>query len=94
MPLSRYVSTGGDSIPSGRSTTSMLFTASASQGIKIVNRDDIDHTFTIPQTQIDMPVVAGETLNGEPIAGAVEPGTYDFMCAIHHQMTGRVTVVA
>jgi plastocyanin len=70
------------------------FTASASQGIKIVNRDDIDHTFTIPQTQIDMPVVAGETLNGEPIAGAVEPGTYDFLCAIHPQMTGRVTVVA
>jgi plastocyanin len=70
------------------------FTASASQGIKIVNKDDIDHTFTITGTQIDVPVAAGETFNGEPIAGAIEPGTYDFLCTIHPQMTGRVTVVA
>ena len=70
------------------------FTASASQGIKIVNKDDIDHTFTIEGTQVDVPVAAGETFNGEPIAGAVAPGTYEFRCTIHPQMTGQVTVVA
>jgi plastocyanin len=70
------------------------FTASASQGISVVNKDDVDHTFTMTGTQIDVPVAAGETFNGEPIAGAVEPGTYDFVCTIHPQMTGQVTVVA
>jgi len=70
------------------------FTASASQGISIVNQDDVDHTFTMTGTQIDVPVAAGETFNGEPIAGAVEPGTYDFLCTIHPEMTGQVTVVA
>ncbi|HKE53347.1 MAG TPA: cupredoxin domain-containing protein [Actinomycetota bacterium] len=70
------------------------FIASASQGISIVNEDDVDHTFTMTGTQIDVPVAAGETFNGEPISGAVEPGTYDFLCTIHPEMTGQVTVVA
>jgi plastocyanin len=68
------------------------FTASASQGISIVNQDEVEHTFTIPDTQIDVPIAAGETFNGEP--RAVEPGTYDFLCTIHPTMTGQVTVVA
>ena len=70
------------------------FTASAKQGIKIVNKDDVDHTFTIPDTQVDVPVAAGETFNGEPVSGVLAPGTYDFMCTIHPEMTGQVTVVA
>src|SRR5262245_39807112 len=70
------------------------FTASAQQGIKIVNKDDVDHTFTIPDTQVDVPVAAGETFNGEPVAGVLAPGTYQFMCTIHPEMTGEVTVVA
>ena len=68
------------------------FTASASQGITIVNQDDADHTFTIPDTQVDVPIAAGETFNGE--SRAVEPGTYDFLCTLHPTMTGQVTVVA
>jgi plastocyanin len=39
-------------------------------------------------------VAALERFNGEPITGAVEPGTYDFNCTIHPQMTGVVTIVA
>ena len=70
------------------------FTASASQGISIVNQDDADHTFTVPDTSIDVPISAGETFNGEPLAGGIEPGTYDFLCTIHPTMTGQVTVVA
>jgi len=70
------------------------FTASASQGISVVNEDSADHTFTMVGTQIDVPVPAGETFNGEPISGAVEPGTYDLLCTIHPTMTGQVTVTA
>jgi plastocyanin len=69
------------------------FTASASQGITVVNDDDVGHTFTIVGTDINVPIAGGETFNGEPIAGAVEPGTYEFVCTIHPQMTGEVTVV-
>ena len=70
------------------------FTASASQGITIVNQDGADHTFTVTGTQIDVPIAAGQTFNGEPMSGAIEPGTYDFLCTIHPTMTGQVTVVA
>ena len=56
------------------------FTASASQGISIVNQDDADHTFTITDTQIDVPIAAGETFNGEPI-GSGEPG--DLRLPVH-----------
>ena len=70
------------------------FTASASQGITIVNQDSADHTFTMTGTEIDVPIAAGETFNGEPISGVADPGTYDFLCTLHPEMTGEVTVVA
>jgi plastocyanin len=70
------------------------FTASAAQGISVVNQDGADHTFTMVGTQIDVPIAAGETFNGEPITGAVAPGTYDLMCKLHPSMTGQVTVTA
>ena len=69
------------------------FTASASQGITIENQDDADHTFTMTGTDIDVPIAAGETFNGEAVSGVVEPGTYDFLCTLHPTMTGQVTVV-
>jgi plastocyanin len=69
------------------------FTASASQGITVVNEDDVGHTFTMVGTDINVPIAAGKTFNGEPISGVVEPGTYEFVCTIHPQMTGEVTVV-
>ena len=69
------------------------FTASASQGISIENRDAADHTFTITGTDVDVPIPAGQTFNGEPISGAVSPGTYDFLCTLHPTMTGQVTIV-
>jgi len=69
------------------------FTASASQGISIENQDAADHTFTVTGTDIDVPIAAGQTFNGEPISGAVSPGTYDFLCTLHPTMTGQVTIV-
>jgi len=70
------------------------FTASAAQGISIVNEDDDHHTFTIVGTEVEVLIGAGQTVSGEPITGVVEPGTYDLICAIHPPMTGTVTVVA
>ncbi|MGH3668725.1 MAG: cupredoxin domain-containing protein, partial [Acidimicrobiia bacterium] len=67
------------------------FIASASQGITVVNEDDVGHTFTMVGTDINVPIAAGETFNGEPIS-AVKPGTYEFVCTIHPQMTGEATV--
>ena len=67
-------------------------TARAAQGISIVNNDSADHTFTIDGTQIDVTIPAGETFNGEPVSGVVEPGTYDFRCRFHPSMTGTITV--
>jgi plastocyanin len=69
------------------------FTASASQGISVENQDAADHTFTITGTDVDIPIAAGETFNGEPISGAVSPGTYDFLCTLHPTMTGQATIV-
>ena len=69
------------------------FTASASQGITVVNEDDVGHTFTMVGTDINVPIAPGKTFNGEPNSD-LEPGTYEFVCTIHPQMTGEVTVVA
>jgi plastocyanin len=71
------------------------FIASASQGISLVNEDPAPHNFSMTGTDVFVgPVPGGETFDGEPIAGIVEPGTYDFNCTIHPTMTGEVTVVA
>jgi plastocyanin len=69
------------------------FTARASQGISIENQDAADHTFTVTGTEIDVPIAAGQTFNGEPISGAVSPGTDDVLCTLHPTMTGQVTIV-
>lgn len=68
------------------------FTARATQGITIVNEDSADHSFTISGTQVDVTIGGGDTFNGEPVAGVLEPGTYDFFCRFHPSMTGTVTV--
>jgi plastocyanin len=70
------------------------FTASASQGISVTNADGAVHSFTIHGTPVDVDIAAGETFNGEAVAGVVEPGTYDFVCTYHPEMKGTVTVVA
>jgi len=67
-------------------------TARAAQGITIVNQDTATHSFTIEGTQVDVTVEGGSTFNGEPVTGVLAPGTYDFSCRFHPQMTGTITV--
>ncbi len=67
------------------------FKAASASSITIVNEDSDDHTFTIPDTQVDAPLSGGQTFNGE--SAGLAPGTYDFLCTIHPDMTGTVIVV-
>jgi plastocyanin len=70
------------------------FTASASQGITIVNADAALHNFTIEGTPIDVDIPPGDEFNGEPITGVVDPGLYVLVCKYHLPgMVGEVTVV-
>ena len=71
------------------------FTASASQGITIVNADTALHNFTIQDTPIDVDIPPGDEFNGEPITGVVDPGLYVLVCKYHLPgMVGEITVVA
>ncbi|MEX2203424.1 MAG: hypothetical protein WD965_05000 [Actinomycetota bacterium] len=71
------------------------FTASASQGITIVNADAILHNFTLQGTSIDVDIPPGDEFNGEPIAGVVDPGLYVLVCKYHLPgMVGEITVGA
>jgi plastocyanin len=62
-----------------------------SASITIENNDAVDHTFTIPDTQVDAPLPGNDTFNGEP--AGLAPGTYGFMCTIHPTITGTIIVV-
>ena len=65
--------------------------ASGAASITVVNEDAIEHTFTIPDTQVDVPLPGNETFNGE--SAGLEAGTYEFLCTIHPTMTGTLVVV-
>jgi plastocyanin len=70
------------------------FTASATQGITIVNADAALHNFTIQGTPIDVDIPPGDEFNGEPITGVVDPGLYVLVCKYHLPgMVGEITVV-
>jgi plastocyanin len=71
------------------------FTASAEQGITLVNEGSAIHNFTMVGTQVDVDVPPGEEFNGDPVAGVVAPGTYELICDLHEAlgMVGEVTVV-
>jgi len=64
---------------------------SGSSSITVVNKDPVNHTFTIPNTQVDVPLAPNKTFNGE--SANLSPGTYPFMCTIHPNITGTIIVV-
>jgi plastocyanin len=67
------------------------FKAKSTSSITVENQGTFTHTFTIIDTQVDVSIDAGQTFNGE--SAGLAPGTYQFHCRIHSQMTGTVIVV-
>ena len=62
----------------------------AGETITLRNEDDVEHSFTIDDPEID-----GEAEGGEEatVQAPDQPGTYDFHCRYHpDQMTGILTV--
>jgi plastocyanin len=47
------------------------------------------HTFTVEETDIDVSLAAGSS---EDVTIDLDPGEYGFVCTIHGQMTGTLTV--
>ena len=64
------------------------FSVASGSTISVANRDGRDHTFTVKDTDVAVPLPAGGT--GKATAPA--PGTYNFVCTIHPAMTGTIIV--
>lgn len=64
-------------------------TAAAGDSIEFTNDDDATHSFTVQEANIDEEVDAGASTT---IAVDVDPGTYDFICKFHDDMTGTLEV--
>jgi plastocyanin len=64
----------------------------AASGDTIVVKNDsatTPHTFTVTDTDIDQSLDPDTSVD---VKIDLDPGTYDFMCTIHPQMTGTLTV--
>ena len=78
---------------SGRAFEPDCLTVDGSQTARIVNEDSVLHSLTIDGTEVDRGFEGGETFTGPgPFSGVIEPGTYDFYCKFHEEMTGTMTV--
>lgn len=64
--------------------------AASGGSIEFTNEDDAAHTFTSEDAGIDEEVDAGSSITID--LGDVEPGTYDFVCRFHENMTGTLEV--
>ena len=65
-------------------------TAAAGDTIEFTNEDDAPHTFTAEDAGIDEEVDAKGSTTID--LADVEPGTYDYVCTIHPDMTGTLEV--
>jgi plastocyanin len=62
----------------------------AGETITLRNEDDVEHSFTIDDPDIDAEAEGGEEAT---VDAPDQPGTYDFHCRYHpDQMTGTLTV--
>ena len=64
----------------------------AASGDTIIVKNDAPstpHTFTVTDTDIDQSLDPDQSYK---VKIDLDPGTYDFMCTIHPQMTGTLTV--
>ena len=66
---------------------------STEQGLALRNDGAALHSFTVENVDLDLDVQAGEETNTEALGGAIEVGTYKFICKYHAQMIGELRVV-
>lgn len=57
--------------------------------LTLTNDGVATHTFTMEDQGIDEVIAAGE---GSSVEITFDPGTYDFDCSLHPEMTGTLTV--
>lgn len=64
------------------------------QGLKLANRGDSVHNFSVEGSDVDIDIPPGETVRTEAIAGAVESGAHTFFCEYHRArgMEGQITI--
>jgi plastocyanin len=58
--------------------------------LSVQNDDSTDHTFTIPEVDLNEGIDPGEDVGVD--VSALTEGAYPFRCTIHPQMTGVLTV--
>jgi plastocyanin len=58
--------------------------------VSLRNDGAVGHTFTIPDTEIDVRVEAGE--EGSADLGGLAAGTYEVICTLHPQMTSTLRI--
>ena len=71
--------------------------AKNTQSLDLQNAGSITHTFTIPNTSIDVTLNGGKSQTLAPPGNALKPGTYVFYCRFHGSadgsgMAGHITV--
>ena len=64
------------------------------QSLEIVNRGTTLHNFSIEGTSVDLDTRPGEATRTEPLGGALEAGTHEFVCKYHvaDGMRGEITL--
>lgn len=58
--------------------------------VTLANGGDVPHTFTIPDSDIDVRLDARE--RGSADLSGLAPGTYRVMCTLHPQMTAAILI--
>ena len=64
--------------------------AASGDTIEFDNADDVKHSFTAEELEIDEDVEAGESVSID--LGEAEAGSYDFICKYHPDMTGTLEI--
>lgn len=102
--LAALAGCGGDDAPAEATASvdiqTFLFdpdplTVEPGTAITFTNRDKIDHTVTAGTREAPTPDVFDGRLPEQGTTFELvldEPGTYDYFCAVHDGMTGRVVV--